>query len=91
MRMCVFTYCEKNNIPNVFVKEKGMAGRASVECLLRRNHMIAPRKAQNLNPGKAQKSNRFNVNDCFAKPKITMEEPRNRTASMLMTVLQNLR
>ena len=30
LRMCVFTYCEKNNIPNPFVKEKGVAGRAWV-------------------------------------------------------------
>jgi hypothetical protein len=29
--MCVFTYCEKNSIPNPFVKEKGMAGHAWVE------------------------------------------------------------
>ena len=27
-RMCVFTYCEKNDIPNPFVKETGMADRA---------------------------------------------------------------
>jgi hypothetical protein len=31
LRMCVFTYSEGNNIPNPFVKEKGVAGRAWVE------------------------------------------------------------
>ena len=31
LSMCVFTYCEKNNIPDPFVKEKGMAGHAWVE------------------------------------------------------------
>ena len=30
-RMCVFTYCEENNIPNPFVREKGMVGRAWLE------------------------------------------------------------
>jgi hypothetical protein len=33
LRMRVLTYCEKNNIPYTFVKEKGMAGRAWVEVL----------------------------------------------------------
>ena len=75
LRMCVFTYCEKNNIPNPFVKEKGMAGRDSVEGIfLSRNPMIAARKAQILDPGIAQKFNRFIVNGYFAKLKITMEE-----------------
>jgi hypothetical protein len=71
--MCVFTYREKNNIPNPFVKEKGMAGRVWEEGFVRRNPMIASRKAQNLNPERAQKLNRFIDND-FAKHSITMEE-----------------
>ena len=67
LRKRVFTYCEKNNIPNPFVKEKGMAGSAWVEVFfLRRNPMIESRKAQKLN--------RFIVNDYFAKLKITVEE-----------------
>jgi hypothetical protein len=33
LRMCLFTYYEKNNIPNPFVKEKVMAGRTWVEVL----------------------------------------------------------
>jgi len=31
LRMCVFTYCDKNNIPNPFLKETEMAGGAWVE------------------------------------------------------------
>ena len=31
LRMCVFIYCEKNNIPNPFVKETEMAGSVWVE------------------------------------------------------------
>jgi hypothetical protein len=46
--MCVFTYCETNNIPYPFVKETGMAGRAWVVFFfLRRNLITVPRKAQN--------------------------------------------
>jgi len=71
--MCVFTYCEKNNIPNPFVKKKGMAGHAWVEGFLHRYPMIASHKAQNLNPGIAQNLNCFIVND-FAKLKTTVEE-----------------
>ena len=70
----MFTYCKKNNIPNPFAKEKGMAGHAWVEGLLQRYHMIASRKVQNLNPGIAQNLNCFIVNDYFAKLKMTMEE-----------------
>jgi hypothetical protein len=36
--------------------------------------LIACYKAQNFNPGRDQKLNRFIVKDCFAKLKITMEE-----------------
>jgi hypothetical protein len=74
--MCLFTYCEKNNIPNPFVKETGMAGSAWVEGFLRYNPIIASCKAQNLNSGRAQKLNCFIVNDYFEKLKITMEQLR---------------
>jgi len=74
LRMCVFTYCEKNNIPNPFVKETEMAGSTWVEGFLRCNPITASRKAQNLNPGRAQKFKCFIVNDYFEKLKITMEE-----------------
>jgi len=74
--MAVFKYCETNNIPYPFVKEKGMANRASVDGFLRRNPMTESRKAQNLNLGRAQKSNRLIVNDYYAKLKITVEELR---------------
>jgi hypothetical protein len=72
--MCVFTHCENNNIPNLFVKEKGMAGCAGVLDFLHYNPVTASRKVQNLNPGGAQNLNCFVVNDYFAKLKITMEE-----------------
>jgi hypothetical protein len=44
-----------------------MAGHAWVEGFLRCNPMIASRKVQNLNHGRAQKLNCFFVNDYFAK------------------------
>jgi hypothetical protein len=62
--MCAFTYCEKNNIPNPFLKETGMAGRAWVEVFLRHYPIIESRNAQNLNPGRASKLDRFIVSDC---------------------------
>ena len=46
--MYVFTYSEKNNIPNAFVKEKEIAGRAWVE-VLHRNPMNVYHESQNLN------------------------------------------
>jgi hypothetical protein len=52
-----------------------MAGRAWEEGFVRRDPMTASRKAQNLNPGRAQKLNRYIVNGYFAKRSITMEEP----------------
>ena len=73
-RICVFTYCEKNNITNPFVGEKGMAGRACVEgSFSSKSHDCVPQSA-NLNPGRSQKLNRFVVNVYFAKLKKTMEE-----------------
>ena len=66
----------QNNIPDTFVKENGTAGCPSVEGILRRNPMIASRKVQYLDPGRAQKLSRFTVNNYCAKLKITMEEPR---------------
>ena len=56
----------KNNIPNPFVKEKEVDGRAWF-FFLRRNPVIASHKAQNLNTGRAQKLNHFIVKDYFAK------------------------
>jgi hypothetical protein len=49
--MCVFACCENNNIPNPFVKDKGMNGHAWVEGFLCRNPMIASLKVQYLNHG----------------------------------------
>jgi hypothetical protein len=43
------------------VKEKGMAGNVWVEGFMRHNPSIASRKAQNLNPGRAQKLNHYFV------------------------------
>jgi hypothetical protein len=74
LRMCVFTYCEKNNIPNQFVKKKEMAGRAWVKGFLRSHPITASRKAQNSIPGRAQKLSGFIVNDYRAKLRTTMKE-----------------
>jgi hypothetical protein len=70
LSMCVFTYREKNNIPKQFVKEKGMAG------YLYCNPITASCKTKNLNHGRAQKLNRFIVNDNSETLSITMDELR---------------
>ncbi|KAJ8935738.1 hypothetical protein NQ314_012663 [Rhamnusium bicolor] len=44
-----------------------MAGRYWLNGFMQRNPQIRPRKAQNLNPARAQKLNKFIVNDNFIK------------------------
>ena len=42
--MCVFTYCDKKNIQNLFVKENGMAIHACVEGFFFVNPRLYPAK-----------------------------------------------
>ena len=63
----VFEYAEKNNIPHPFNKTKKCAGRVWLKNFLRDHPEISKRKAQNMNPARAQKLNRFIVNDHFSK------------------------
>lgn len=67
VRKCVFTYCKQNNIPNIFSKEKEIAGRYWLKGFLQRNPEISKRKAQGMNPARAQKLNKFIVGDYFMK------------------------
>jgi hypothetical protein len=61
--MCEFTKQYSKSI----CEGKGMACRAWIQGILRRNPMIASRKVQYLDPGRAHKLSRFTVNDCCAK------------------------
>lgn len=67
LRMNVFKFCEENSIPNNF--KGGMAGRIWFERFLKRNPRVVQRKAQRMNPARAQKLNKFIVNDHFKKLK----------------------
>lgn len=66
LKLNVFRFCQENNIPNTF---KDTAGRKWFNSFLKRNPEVARRKAQRLNPGRAQKLNQFIVADHFAKLK----------------------
>lgn len=66
LKLNVFRFCQENNIPNRF---KETAGRKWFDSFLKRNPDVARRKAQRLNPARAQKLNKFIVADHFAKLK----------------------
>ncbi|KAJ8969718.1 hypothetical protein NQ314_001616 [Rhamnusium bicolor] len=63
----VFRFCEANNIPHKFQIEKETAGKAWFKFFRKRNPELSIRKAQNMNPARAQKLNKFIVNDYFTK------------------------
>lgn len=67
LRRCVYRYTKLNNIPNPFREEKEKAGRYWLKGFMERNPQIRVRRAQNLNPARAQKLNKLIVNDHFTK------------------------
>lgn len=74
VKRTVYNFCCLNNIKNPFNKISGMAGRKWLHLFLKRHPDVAPRKSQNLNPARAQKLNRFIVNDYFEKLKTVMTD-----------------
>lgn len=72
LRSCVKTFCDLNNIASV---NKGqMIGRDWLRGFLKRHKDVSRRKAQNLNPARAQKLNKAVVADYFEKLKKILEE-----------------
>jgi len=67
LRRYVYQFCERNGISTPFSAQKGMAGKDWLKAFLKRNRDIAQRSAQHMNPARAQKLNRFIVNDYFDK------------------------
>ncbi|XP_063219165.1 tigger transposable element-derived protein 1-like [Bacillus rossius redtenbacheri] len=65
LKLNVFKYCRENGITHRFTKET--AGRYWLNNFLARNPEISKRKAQRLNPARAQKLNKFIVGDHFEK------------------------
>ncbi|KAJ2949421.1 hypothetical protein O0L34_g15337 [Tuta absoluta] len=72
LRSCVKTFCYKNNIP---VSRNGvMIGRDWLRGFLKRHRGLSLRKAQNLNPARAQKMNKVVVGDYFNKLRKVLED-----------------
>lgn len=67
VRHQMFRYCDINNIPNNFNKEKQFAGKDWLSLFLKRNADLSVRKAQPMNPARAQKLNKAVVSDHFTK------------------------
>ena len=63
----VYQFCEKNNIATPFNDQTCTAGRDWIKAFLKRHPDVSERKAQSMNPARAQKLNRFIVNDYFTK------------------------
>lgn len=58
IRVQAFAFCEKFNIKHNFNKNTGRAGKGWLRLFLKRNPELAKRKAQMLNPARAQKLNK---------------------------------
>lgn len=69
LRRTVFTFAEQNNLSHRFNTDSQMAGRKWMKLFFRRHPDVAKRKAQSLNPARAQKVNRYIVADYFSKLK----------------------
>jgi len=63
----VYKFCVTNNIATPFNDQTCTAGRDWIKAFLKRHPSVAQRKAQSMNPARAQKLNRFIVNDYFTK------------------------
>ncbi|XP_031327496.1 uncharacterized protein LOC116158793 [Photinus pyralis] len=67
IRRCVFAFVDKKKIPNPFSATHKLAGREWYRAFLKRNTAISLRRAQNMNPARAQKLNKPIVQDYFNK------------------------
>jgi len=63
----VYTFCVTNNIATPFNNQTCTAGRDWSKAFLKRHSSVAQSEAQSMNPARAQKLNRFVVNDYFTK------------------------
>jgi len=72
LRSCVKKFCDAHNI--TAKSQSTIIGRDWLRGFLKRHKNISIRKAQNLNPARAQKLNKAVVSDYFAKLKNIMED-----------------
>lgn len=69
LRRSVFTFVEQNGLKHPFSPETRLAGRKWMNLFYIRNPVVVQRKAQPLNPARAQKLNKVIVGDYFGKLK----------------------
>jgi hypothetical protein len=69
LRVSVFNFCLINNLPHPFDVSKRSASRKWLLLFLQRHPEVAERKAQQMDPGRAMKLNKFIANDHFEKHK----------------------
>lgn len=69
VKRSVFTFCKENGLQHQFNGTEGCAGRTWFRGFLKRHPELAKRKAQHLNEARAEKLNRFIVQDYFEKLK----------------------
>ncbi|CAH1999504.1 unnamed protein product [Acanthoscelides obtectus] len=67
LRRLVYKFCEMNNIKHNFNINLKLAGKDWLSAFMKRNPIISKRKAQFMNPARAQKLNKFIMDDHFAK------------------------
>ncbi|XP_063633730.1 uncharacterized protein LOC134804559 [Cydia splendana] len=67
LRRLVYKFCEVNDIKHSFNKNMRLAGKDWYKAFMKRHPEISKRKAQFMNPARAQKLNKFIVDDHFER------------------------
>ncbi|XP_045771781.1 uncharacterized protein LOC123871831 [Maniola jurtina] len=73
LRVQAFSFCKIKKIPNTFNDDKNVAGKKWLRLFLKRHPELARRKAQMMNPARAQKLNKVIVSDHFSKYKSVLD------------------
>lgn len=73
LRVQAFSFCKIKKIPNTFNDAKNAAGKKWLRLFLKRHPELARRKAQMMNPARAQKLNKDIVGDHFSKYKSVLD------------------
>ncbi|GLV40061.1 hypothetical protein CBL_02946 [Carabus blaptoides fortunei] len=74
LRRSAYSFVEKQKIPNKFNQEKKVAGREWYRSFMKHHPNLSRRKAQNMNPARAQKLNKPIVEDYFKKLEVLFEK-----------------
>lgn len=74
IRRSVYSYVETENINHRFNREKKIAGRDWYKSFMKRHPELSQRKAQSMNPARAQKLNPYIVRDYFSKLDAVLEK-----------------